>query len=97
MSDKSETELLKDIGEYRYGFSDPETYVFKSSRGLSREVVEQISQMKGEPQWMLDFRLRALDHFQKRPMPTWGSDLSKLDFDNIFYYVKPTSSEGKSG
>ncbi len=81
MGAKSETELLKDIGEYQYGFSDPDTYVFRSSKGLSREVVEQISQMKGEPEWMLDFRLKALEHFQKRPMPTWGADLSKLNLD----------------
>ena len=52
--------------------------------------------MKGEPQWMLDFRLKALEHFMQRPMPTWGADLSTLDLENIFYYVKPTDAEGKS-
>jgi Fe-S cluster assembly protein SufB len=88
--------MLEGIGEYKYGFKDPENYVFKSGRGLNREVVEQISLMKGEPQWMLDFRLKALDHFLKRPMPTWGGDLSKLDLDNIFFYVKPTELESKS-
>ena len=96
MAEKSETELLKDVGEYRYGFSDPQTYVFRSKKGLDREVVEQISQMKGEPQWMLDFRLKALEHFMQRPMPTWGSDLSKLNLDEIYYYVKPTTGEEKS-
>jgi Fe-S cluster assembly protein SufB len=96
MGEKSEAELLQGIGDYRYGFSDPETYVFKSRRGLDREVVEQISRMKGEPQWMLEFRLKALEHYQARPMPNWGADLSKLDLDNIFYYVKPTDIEGKS-
>jgi Fe-S cluster assembly protein SufB len=96
MGAKSESELLKDIGEYRYGFSDPETYVFKSRKGLDREVVEQISRMKGEPQWMLEFRLKALEHFEKRPMPTWGADLGGLNFDEIFFYVKPTSGESKS-
>jgi len=96
MGEKSEAELLQGIGDYRYGFSDPETYVFKSRRGLDREVVEQISRMKGEPQWMLEFRLKALEHFQARPMPNWGADLSTLDLDNIFYYVKPTDIEGKS-
>ncbi len=96
MGGKSETELLKDIGEYRYGFSDPETYVFKSRKGLDREVVEQISRMKGEPEWMLEFRLKALEHFEKRPMPMWGADLSGLNFDEIFFYVKPTSGESKS-
>ncbi len=96
MGEKSETELLQGIGDYRFGFSDPETYVFKSRRGLDRTVVEQISHMKGEPQWMLDFRLKALEHFQARPMPNWGADLANLDLDNIFYYVKPTDMEGKS-
>jgi len=70
--------------------------VFKSSRGLSREVVEKISALKGEPEWMLEFRLKALDHFQKRPMPTWGPDLSGLNLDNIYYYLKPTEAEAKS-
>ena len=88
--------ILQDIGEYKFGFSDPENYVFKSGRGLNREVVERISAMKGEPEWMLEFRLRALDHFVKRPMPTWGGDLSKLDLDNIFFYVKPAEMESKS-
>lgn len=96
MGGKSETELLSDIGDYRYGFSDPETYVFKSQRGLSREVVENISRMKEEPQWMLDFRLKALEHYRQRPMPNWGADISHLDLENIFYYVKPTTGEGKS-
>src|SRR4030066_1792916 len=92
----SDSNVLDNIGEYKYGFRDPETYVFKSSRGLSKEIVEQISSMKGEPQWMLDFRLKALGHFQKRPIPTWGGDLSELDLDNIFFYVKPSQDESKN-
>ena len=92
----NDAQVLENIGEYKYGFRDPDTYVFKSRKGLDREVVEQISSMKGEPSWMLEFRLRALEHFQTRPMPTWGGDISKLDLENIYYYVKPTSSEGKS-
>ena len=94
MSSEVQTNFLENLGEYRYGFKDPETYVFKSHRGLNREVVEKISAMKGEPQWMLEFRLKALDHFQKRPMPAWGADLTGLDLDNIFYYVKPTEGKG---
>jgi Fe-S cluster assembly protein SufB len=92
----SEAQLLESVGEYKYGFSDPETFVFRSRKGLDHEVVRQISAMKGEPEWMLEFRLKALDHFQKRPMPTWGGDISKLDLDDIYYYVKPTDREGRS-
>jgi Fe-S cluster assembly protein SufB len=92
----SDAVILEGIGEYKYGFSDPETYVFKSRKGLDRAIVEQISAMKGEPQWMLDFRLKALEHFFKRPMPTWGGDLSTLNLDDIYYYVKPTDTEGRS-
>ncbi len=80
----SNSHVLDNIGEYKYGFRDPETYVFKSRKGLSKEVVEQISYMKGEPQWMRDFRLKALEHFQHRPIPTWGGDLSELNLDDIY-------------
>ncbi|MBP1692566.1 MAG: sufB [Chloroflexi bacterium] len=92
----SDAKLLEGIGEYQYGFSDPENPVFKSRKGLDREVVTQISALKGEPEWMLEFRLKALDHFQKRPMPTWGPDLSGLNLDDIYFYLKPTESEAKS-
>jgi Fe-S cluster assembly protein SufB len=92
----SDVKLLEGIGDYKYGFHDPDEFVFQTHKGLRREVVEQISAKKGEPQWMLDFRLRALDHFQKRPMPTWGGDISGLNFDEIYFYTKPTDAEGKS-
>jgi Fe-S cluster assembly protein SufB len=92
----TDAQILDGIGDYKYGFSDPDTYVFKARRGLDQDVVKQISAMKGEPQWMLDFRLKALAHYEKRPMPNWGGDISTLDFDNIFYYVKPTDEEGTS-
>ncbi len=77
-------------GDYKYGFRTPERYRYKSEPGLSREVVERMSAMKGEPSWMLEFRLRALEHFLERPMPTWGVDLSAIDFDAIRYYVRAT-------
>ena len=93
---KTDEKLLESIGEYKYGFSDPETHVFKSRKGLDENVVREISAMKEEPEWMLKYRLRALDHFMKRPMPTWGPDLSSLDLDDIFYYIRPTDKEGKS-
>ncbi len=92
----TDAQILDGIGDYKYGFSDPETYVFKSRKGLDREVVEQISHMKGEPEWMLQYRLKALEHFEKRPMPNWGGDISTLNLDDIYYYVKPTDAEGKS-
>ena len=95
MSD--DTKILEDIGEYKYGFHDrDDNYTFKSQKGLSREVVENISRMKGEPQWMLEFRLKALEHFQKRPMPNWGPSLKDLNFDEIYFYVKPTEKSEKS-
>jgi Fe-S cluster assembly protein SufB len=83
----SDTTFLDGLSDYKFGFNDPETYVFRSRKGLDAEVVKQISAMKEEPQWMLEFRLKALEHFQKRPMPTWGADLSKLNLDDIYYYV----------
>jgi len=92
----SDATILEGIGEYKFGFNDPDTSVYKSGKGLDREIVEKISEMKGEPAWMLEFRLKALDHFIKRPMPTWGGDLSNLNLDEIYFYVKPSESESKS-
>ncbi len=92
----NDEKLIDSIGDYKYGFSDPEVHVFKSRKGLDRSVVEEISQMKGEPEWMLKYRLKAYDHFIKRPEPTWGPDLSVLDLDDIYYYVKPTEKEVSS-
>ena len=87
---------LPDITEYKYGFREKDISIFRTKRGLTREVVEEISRMKNEPEWMLEFRLKALDIFNKKPMPKWGGDLSELNFDDITYYVKPTEKIGKS-
>jgi Fe-S cluster assembly protein SufB len=87
---------MKDQYVEKYGFRDPENYVFKSRKGLDREIVEEISWMKGEPDWMRQFRLRALEIFQRKPMPTWGADLSAIDLDDIYYYVKATDQEERS-
>ncbi len=92
----SDAKILDGVGEYKWGFSDPETYVFKTRKGLDADIVKQISAKKGEPQWMLDFRLKALAHYEQREMPDWGGDLDSLDFDDIYYYVKPTDGEGKT-
>ena len=96
MGATTEEKLLEGLGEYQYGFSDPETSVFKSRRGLDADVVRQISAMKGEPEWMLQFRLKAYEHYIERGMPTWGPDLSSLNFDEIFYYVRPSEAEGRT-
>lgn len=87
---------MPEIGDYRYGFRDKDVSVFRTERGLTRKVVEEISKMKEEPQWMLDYRLKALEHFYARPMPQWGGDLSGLDFDEIIYYVKPSEKQGRT-
>jgi Fe-S cluster assembly protein SufB len=93
----SETQVVAEIGkEYRYGFHDPENYFFKSQRGLTPEVVEAISSHKDEPDWMRKFRLKSLDYFRARPLPQWGGNLNDIDFENIFYYIRPTEKQAKS-
>src|SRR5579875_2444804 len=83
-----------DLGRYQLGWSDEEDfYVFKPKKGLSEEIVREMSWMKGEPEWMTERRLKALRYFERRPMPTWGGDLSGIDFDDIYYYVKPTDKQ----
>jgi Fe-S cluster assembly protein SufB len=96
----AEQEALKDIGadyEERFGFHDPESgYVYKSPKGLSREVVESISEYKDEPEWMREFRLKALAHFMDRPTPTWGGNLGQIDWDNIHYFVRASEKAQRS-
>jgi len=84
--------------DYKYGFHDEVNNVFTSQRGLTRRVVEEISSIKGEPEWMLKFRLKALEIYEKKPMPTWGNVplLSELDFNNIRYYVRPSEKTERS-
>lgn len=92
----SDARILEGVGDYKWGFRDPDELAFKAQKGLNKEVVEQISHMKEEPEWMLEFRLRGLEHFNNRPMPAWGGDLTKLDLDEIYFYAKPAGQEGKS-
>jgi Fe-S cluster assembly protein SufB len=97
---QTETDVVKGIREdYKYGFSNPDEakdYFFKSGRGLNHEIVEAISAHKNEPEWMRKFRHKSLDYFLARPMPTWGPDLSGIDFENIFYYIRPTEKQANS-
>src|SRR5471030_2126907 len=96
---QTETEIVEGIGSdygVKYGFSNPDEakdYFFKSGRGISHEVVEAIAEHKNEPDWMRKTRHAALDYFLARPMPNWGGDLSGIDFDNIYYYIKPTEKQ----
>jgi Fe-S cluster assembly protein SufB len=87
---------IRDSYAEKYGFHDADQFVFKARKGLDAGIVQGISQMKGEPAWMLEFRLKALETFRRKPMPMWGGDLMQIDFDDIFYYVKPTEQEAKS-
>jgi Fe-S cluster assembly protein SufB len=85
------------VGDYQFGFHDPtDKYAFTSRRGLDRDIVAQISEMKGEPGWMRDFRLQSYEIFESKPMPTWGGDMSGIDFQNIFYYVRASDRQEKS-
>jgi Fe-S cluster assembly protein SufB len=97
---QTETDVVKGIrSEYKYGFSNPDEakdYFFKSGRGLSHELVEAIAEHKNEPDWMRKFRHKSLDYFLARPLPQWGGNLNDIDFDNIFYYIKPTENQANS-
>ena len=83
-------------GEYQFGFHDPDQSVFRARKGVDREIVEQISAMKDEPAWMRDIRLKALEIFLQKPMPGWGGNVHEINFDDIYYYVKPTQGEGRT-
>jgi len=97
MADHDEKQILSKIGSsYEYGFSDPDHSSFKTRKGLDEEVIRQISAMKEEPEWMLEFRLKAYRHYLERPMPAWGPDLSDLNLDEIYYYVRPEEIDQKS-
>jgi Fe-S cluster assembly protein SufB len=84
------------IGEInKYDFQTESKYIFKARRGLDSDIVRQISEMKKEPAWMLDFRLKSLEIFNSKPMPHWGGDIA-VNFQDIFYYLKPANEQGKS-
>ncbi|HEX8918045.1 MAG TPA: Fe-S cluster assembly protein SufB [Chloroflexota bacterium] len=88
---------LDQIDDYsKFGFSKPENYAFKSRRGLDEEIVREISWMKSEPEWMREYRLKSLKYWDKRPIPNWGANLDQIDFQNIFYYIKPVEQQGRT-
>ena len=91
----AQVEGIKD--DYKYGFHDSvENYSFQSGKGLNREIVHQISEMKDEPQWMRDYRLKALDVFWSKPTPQWGGLLNELNYDDIRYFMKAADRQGKT-
>lgn len=92
-TDKVEVGLATE--DYRYGFSEPENYFFKSRKGLDEDIVREISHMKSEPDWMTKFRLRALKQFYSKPTPTWGG-LLDIDYNDIYYYVKASDKNSAS-
>src|SRR5438105_4447726 len=95
--DETDSPLGIDLDKYKYGFRDPEdTYAFKSRKGLDREIVQMISHMKSEPDWMRAYRLHSLGVFEKKPTPTWGGNVGEINFDDIYYYVKPMENQGKT-
>src|SRR4029079_12476164 len=96
------TELTADekaavaIGEYKYGFHDEVTPFFQTGRGLTEDIVRQISAHKSEPEWMTEFRVKSYRHFVDRPMPRWGGNLDVIDFESIYYYMKPVEEQARS-
>ena len=94
IADQQHLSGVKD--DYEFGFHDDVEGVFKTEKGLSHDTVDQISEIKNEPAWMRTFRHEALDIFLAKSMPTWGADLSGIDFDDIYYYLRPTENQGRS-
>ncbi len=76
--------------EYKYGFSDKDVSIYRTKKGINRSIVEEISKLKGEPEWMTEFRLKSFESFKSKEMPTWGANLSQIDFDEYTYYIKPS-------
>ena len=95
VAEKTEAQL-EGLGTYKFGWSDSDAAGKLARRGINEDVVRNISALKSEPQWMLDLRLKGLRLFGKKPMPTWGSDLSGIDFDNIKYFVRSTEKQATS-
>ena len=96
LAEKRELAGINSDYKEKFGFNDPETgYAYKAPKGLSREIVETISDFKEEPQWMRDFRLKALEHFESRPTPQWGGNLDQIDFNDIHYFVRASDQNSR--
>jgi Fe-S cluster assembly protein SufB len=87
---------LEGLERYKFGWADSDVAGESARRGLSEEVVRDISALKDEPEWMLDLRLKGLKLFRRKPMPRWGADLTGIDFDNIKYFVRSTEKQAAS-
>ena len=92
----TQDEHLEALGKYQYGWHDTDAAGASAKRGLTEDVVRNISGLKSEPDWMLQLRLKGLKLFGRKPMPTWGADLSEIDFDNIKYFVRSTEKQAQS-
>jgi len=96
MSDKTKKEIERIIGDYKYGFKTETKPLRDTGKGLTEDIVREISEIKNEPEWMLEYRLRGYKEFVKRPNPTWGPDLNKVNFEDITYYKKPSERSERS-
>lgn len=92
MSEKNK-DVITSQDDYQYGFRDEDVSVFNTGKGLTEEIVREISRIKGEPEWMTDFRVRSFHQFESMPMPEWGPDLSEIDFSDYTYYIKPSDQK----
>lgn len=95
-SENTRKEIQSIIGSYKYGFKTDTKHVRDTGKGLTEAIVKEISSIKEEPDWMTEFRLKAFELYRKKPLPTWGPDLSGVDFENITYYIKPSERSEKS-
>jgi len=91
MSEEEVVAIVNQDYATKYGFADEEEYVFKAEKGLDEDKIRYMSKLKEEPEWMLDIRLKAYQHFLDRPMPDWGADLDVIDFDDIYYFSPRTT------
>ncbi|MCB0881855.1 MAG: Fe-S cluster assembly protein SufB [Thermoleophilia bacterium] len=87
---------LEGIGQYKFGWHDPTHYAFTPKKGLNADVVREISALKSEPEWMTRFRLRALEIFDRKPMPEWGAELDGIDFQDIYYFIRAADKQGRN-